>query len=319
MSSWSTAVTRFSVVFALLLCFDAVASAADEEYRCGPGNFHERSAGPGVTWTALASGTRLHTWDGILTCDGARVVIVSNLGFGSLRSHVRWTDGERGHEGTIPERLLVVLHPLQTSESIIVDVSEVVGRAFYSRDCEVFENLHLIESGSGTRRDAGVMDRERQTAQMHDDLVLIPWLVLSEGDVLSRGEMLWTRAGGRVEVEIAGSHGLVYHANDVIDREGRPTGRRRFSSDIYWTNEYEEDRVTRVIGEVWRSADREAVTRFVDAHDSWAGTARDPAVAEAERQAVEQLRRDDPVGFERWRARYVEERRRLLHWLRGGE
>jgi hypothetical protein len=107
----------------------------------------------------------------------------------------------------------------------------------------------------------GMRNRQLGVAQLE-------WEPLAEGRLLGPWDMIWTMEGGRVEIEfLAPRYRMIDEWTGAVDSTGRPTGKNRFMSNMFFVMYppvFREAKVTKALGDVRIARDREEVKAFVE-------------------------------------------------------
>lgn len=219
---------------------------------------------PDLQWNELRPDTRLEKFDAVLTCRFGRVVLRSSRPIGH---GLEWSQGADHFEATIAGESLLALLPLGETESRDIEVEAVAvsGVAYYSTDRHAIRR-HGIFAITGTTL-AGHAAMESARAR---DLDALKWEPLSEGRLLKPWDMVWTREGGRVEIEVMDPPGAIIRGwSAAVDEWGRRTGKNRLMGNVHFIMVppyFRSARASRVIGDVGIATDAEAVKRYFERH-----------------------------------------------------
>ncbi len=273
---------------------------------------------PPVHWIPLNRGDHLQLgpYDALLTCRGSHAVFRATRPFG-LR--IAWEQDGTSVIGTIGEEHFVTVRaiPGESRPGVQIEVLDVVGQVFYSRDRREIRRALVAESRSGPfNEDSEGEDRR------YEDLVQLGWRTLSMNDRLGPWDMIWTQADGRLEVEFEGPNNRIGVYNDVLDGQARPTGKVRFRPNEFWVvvpGYFSDARVNKIIGEVWIATDRARVESFFQkyrTHHLWSQFPS-PAEKRAWYSELEERRKLDPGGaYQVWQQVLKESEKAKREWER---
>ena len=125
----------------------------------------------------------------------------------------------------------------------------------------------------GAGHSPGVLFAAHTWLDWLSELPRFDWSPVVEGQTLEPWDMIWVQKDGRVEIEIVrdGGEPWLDEEHDVVTRGGERTGRKRFPGNSYVVvhpSFGQEVRVTRVIGDVWASTERDRIEAFYLQHRS---------------------------------------------------
>jgi hypothetical protein len=211
----------------------------------------------------LRPGQHLESHDAIMTCDDGITVVRATYPFGTF---FEWTDRDGSFTATIPRSTMVVV-AAPDAEKVDVEVLEVQGAAFYTSDRHVVSRAATVEARA--IQDPGLVDALRQYVVAV--LGSMEWDPLTPDRALGPWDMIWTREGGRAEIEILqfGPRADPHESTTVLDAWGRETPRRRFRSHTFLVMDptvYANAQVIRVIGDVVIARHQAQVREFVSKH-----------------------------------------------------
>ena len=257
----------FAVIYVFwtaLLAYSGSANAQVRDSFC----LNLQKAWPEYEWKHLAKGVRLGPFDAIFTCSSSEVRIRSAVPFGESQG-LNWAPTGSNYTATIFDKTLLVLEPPQTTtmkeQEIYAEIVEIKGEANYSTE------HHATKQHLST---LSTVSREQIESQMQEAMAALnrmEWENLRENAPLEGWDMIRTGDNGRVEIEIL-KEGYIFDTGPdlhtgVVDKDGRPTKRKRFPANSYFIlrpEMYLSARVTKVVGNAWKAADKELVRDFVE-------------------------------------------------------
>jgi len=249
------------IVSLFLIGIEAVEAVSpdDPDFHCNL----TRELYPDLQWNKLKKGDRLETYDAVMTCKSATVIIKSNLPF---NPYIQWKGKDGVYQSKIPADMLVAIRTQSGDTSqpkIEVEAMEMSGEVLFSTNRDLIKKYGFLGSKAPRSQD----ETEKEEKQQYGDLKAIGWEPLTIERQLGPWDMIWTQENGRVEIEILkeGIDSLVDESTNVKDPKGRLTNKRRFPPNSYFIMHpqfYQHAKANKIIGEVWIATDLEKVKEF---------------------------------------------------------
>lgn len=264
-------VPALSLGFVLIWGHGAAGISQDVDTSCGDIYELFRRAHPDITWMPAQQGLVLQAFDAILVCEGSVALVRSMQSIAS--PYISWRKSGSHYLGHIASRRVVVMHPEshRSGPAVRIELLKTTGRVYYSTDKEQIQRygiLGLVQRGSDR---SNPMDQER-------DLKGLRWISLNEQRLLAPLDMIWTQADGRVEIEIL-QEKVVLRDPDTAVRgpRGELTNKVRLPRNTFFVVDPQfvtAARVTRVIGRVLVSTEKDRVREFLKRHGAQIGFLR---------------------------------------------
>jgi hypothetical protein len=243
------------LVFVTLVILQIV-SYADSNGFCS----FAKSFYPDLQWKKLNKGDHLNTYDAILTCDFATVVVRSDLLF---NKSFEWNQKNGEYEGRIPSNVLLVIRTHggdKIKSDAKVKILEVKGEAFYSADRD------LIQEYGFTLINSQEQKQMEEARKLHDDLIAVGWKPADINQPLDPWDMVWTQKTGRIEIEI------LKEAVSIIEEDGTTNKTQNQSSTlkeippnsyfIMYPHFFLSAKLKKITGEAWIASNRNKVREF---------------------------------------------------------
>ncbi len=228
-----------------------------------------KNAYSNVAWKGLRAGERLDLFDAVLTCRASGVVLRSSRPVGT---GVDWVGTDREFVGSMGADSLIALISLEAKDppsGVTIEAIAVSGVAYYTKDHDAIRDNRILKA-----KRMGVAEYERIRSAEEQELASLRWQRVSEGQALGPWNMIWTRQGGRVEVEVLEPPSAYTIApwSGVVDQAGQRTEINRLMSNVHFIMkpaEFLRARVNKVIGDVMYTTDEEGVRAFFSRYGRW--------------------------------------------------
>lgn len=218
---------------------------------------------PDLTWTDLRPGTTLGAFEAILTCGSSYIEVRSPRPVGG---GFAWTESGDGFRAQVAGDVLMAIVPLDGRtgpEDMEVQVVTVSGTAYHSKDRDTIRRHSIFLQDTMSTDEYARLQSAREGS-----LGGFGWQPMAAGRILGPWDMIWTREGGRVEIEVVDPPGAIIRGwSAVLDEAGRAIGKNRLMSNVQFImvpTHFRQARINKVIGDVWIATDTHAVKTYFE-------------------------------------------------------